>query len=70
MRFTGKKAPAISAKRKVSKKLSVSFNAAGMCENNWGQGIRFKRKWIYLHPKLLKDPSQLLPLILNPRLRN
>lgn len=70
MRFTGKKSPAISAKKNVLKNLSVSFNTAGMCENNWGEGVTFRRKWIYLHPKLLKHPNQLLALIVNPRLRN
>lgn len=70
MRFTGIKGSAISTKKSVSQSLGVTFNVAGMCENHWGQGVTYKRKWIYLHPKLLKDPKQLLPLVTNPRSRN
>jgi hypothetical protein len=70
MRFTGKKGPAVRAKRNVWKRMGGTMNAAGMCENNWGHGATFKRKWIYLDSKLLKHPNQLLPLIPNPRFRN
>ena len=53
------------------KTVEIAFNVAGMCENNWGQPVgHVRRKWIYLHPDLLNSSEQLLPLILNPRLRN
>ncbi|MGZ8920196.1 MAG: hypothetical protein ACXW3L_04360 [Limisphaerales bacterium] len=70
MRLIGKKIPTVSMERIVSKRMGVSPNAAGMCENNWGQGVAYQRKWIYLDPKLLKHPNQLLPLMVNRRLRN
>jgi hypothetical protein len=64
MRFTAQTAA------KKTKSLLQAINSAAICENNWGQTEKMRRKWYFLDRTLLKSANQLLDIRLEMYSRN